>query len=225
MVEPQPEADSGDVAEEAGAVAEEAGAVADHAGTVAADAVAVAEQAGASAGGVIVPKIAGLSALKGLILYGATLTFAGLYAYFIAQIFAASGHPPKFDTALVTAAAGLAGVLGSGFALEIGSPTAKHITNPALKEAVVAARQQSSTRTKRVLTLLRQALSLEPADTDAASWPKTFGIWLYAVVASAVAVTYVVNQHETPSAIKALAVAFAGYVIALISTAYGVVTK
>lgn len=225
MVEPQPDVDAGTVAEEAGAVAEEAGAVAAHADTVAADAGAVAV-AGTAAGGAVVPKIAGLSALKGLILYGATLAFAGLYAYFIAKILAASsGHPPKLDTALVTAAAGLAGVLGSGFALEIGSPTAEHATNPALKTAVAAARKRKGSPRKRALTRLRQALSLEPALTDAASWPKTFGIWVYAVVASAVAVTYVLNQHETPSAIKALAVAFAGYVISLISTAYGLVTK
>jgi hypothetical protein len=46
------------------------------------------------------------------------------------------------------------------------------------------------------------------------------GIWAYAVVASAVAITDVVNQNETPSTIKALAVAFAGYVIALVNAAY-----
>jgi hypothetical protein len=78
---------------------------------------------------------------------------------------------------------------------------------------------------KRTLTRLRQILSLEPADTHAASWPKTFGIWAYAVVAAAVALTYVVNQNQRPNAIKALAVAFAGYVIALINTAYGLATK
>jgi hypothetical protein len=39
--------------------------------------------------------------------------------------------------------------------------------------------------------------------------------------AIAVALTYILNQNETPGTIKALAVAFAGYVIALINTAYG----
>jgi hypothetical protein len=35
-----------------------------------------------------------------------------------------------------------------------------------------------------------------------------------------VAVTYVLNQNETPGTIKALGVAFGGYVIALITAAY-----
>jgi fructoselysine-6-P-deglycase FrlB-like protein len=43
---------------------------------------------------------------------------------------------------------------------------------------------------------------------------------VYAVVASAVAITYVLNQGETPDSIKALAVAFGGYVIALVNAAY-----
>ena len=41
-----------------------------------------------------------------------------------------------------------------------------------------------------------------------------------ALVASAVAITYVLNQNETPGTIKALAVAFGGYVIALMTAAY-----
>jgi hypothetical protein len=45
---------------------------------------------------------------------------------------------------------------------------------------------------------------------DSASWPKTFGIWVYAVIAFAVAVTYVLNQDSTPPAIRAIAVAFGG---------------
>lgn len=67
---------------------------------------------------------------------------------------------------------------------------------------------------------IRQILSIDAGSTKTASWPKTFGIWVYAVVATAVALTYVLNQTETPSAIKALAVAFGGYVIALVNNAY-----
>ena len=171
------------------------------------------------------PKIAGLSTLKGLILYGATLTFAGLYIYFIAKIFgAASGHPPTLNTALVTAAAGLAGVLGSAFALEIGTPTEDRSTNPGLKKAMEAVAKREGTVRSRNLARIRRVLSLEPSDTQDASWPKTFGIWAYAIVAAGVALTYVLNQAETPDTIRALAVAFGGYVIALINTAYGLAT-
>ena len=69
-------------------------------------------------------RIAGLSVLKGLVLFGATLTFAGLYAYFMERIAAApSGTQPTLNTAMVGAAAALAGVLGSAFALAVGVPT------------------------------------------------------------------------------------------------------
>ena len=72
--------------------------------------------------------IGGLSALKGLVLYGAVLTFAGLYIYFIVRISGASRYP-RIDGTLITTAAALAGVLGSAFALEIGTPTEPAATN------------------------------------------------------------------------------------------------
>ena len=161
------------------------------------------------------PGIAGLSALKGLVLYGAVLTFAGLYLYFVVRISAAT-RAPAFGTALTSAAAALAGVLGSAFALEIGVPTDSRSTNQALSQAISQARTPSDRARVRVW----QVFSLERSDAASPSWPKTVGVWLYAIVASAVAVTYVLNQSQTPDAIKALALAFGGYVIALVNAAY-----
>ncbi|MFZ0091322.1 MAG: hypothetical protein WAL63_17565 [Solirubrobacteraceae bacterium] len=164
-----------------------------------------------------VPRIAGLSVLKGLVLYGAILTFAGLYGYFVIKIAGArAGSPPHLDATLVSAAAALSGVLGSAFALEIGTPPAPDDTNRQLDQAI----GQATGAPAKTLTRIWQALSLDPSSTSAASWPKTVGIWVYAGVASAVAITYVLHQHETPDAIKALAVAFGGYVIALVTAAY-----
>jgi len=163
------------------------------------------------------PRIAGLSALKGLVLYGAILTFAALYVDFIVQISTAhSGTTPKLDATLISAAAALAGVLGSTFALEIGTTTPESSTNYNLYQAV----ERASTTKARLAARVWQVLSLEPKTTTSASWPKTFGIWIYALVASAVAITYVLNQNETPGTIKALAVAFGGYVLALVTAAY-----
>jgi hypothetical protein len=159
--------------------------------------------------------IGGLSALKGLVLYGAVLTFAGLHIYFIVRISGASSQP-QIDGALVTTAAALAGVLGSAFALEIGTPTEPASTNRRLRHAADAAEN----RKQMAVTRIWQGLSLEPKRVDSASWPKTFGIWVYAVIAFAVAVTYVLNQDATPPAIKALAIAFGGYVVALVNVAY-----
>jgi hypothetical protein len=159
--------------------------------------------------------IGGLSALKGLVLYGAVLTFAGLHIYFIVRISGASSHP-RIDGTLVTTAAALAGVLGSAFALEIGTPTETAATNRRLRHAADTA----DNRKQRAVTRIWQGLSLEPKQVDSASWPKTFGIWVYAVIAFAVAVTYVLNQDSTPPAIRALAISFGGYVVALVNAAY-----
>jgi hypothetical protein len=168
-------------------------------------------------------RIAGLSVLKGLVVYGATLTFAGLYAYFMEEIVsAASKTPPHLSGAMVSAAAALAGVLGSAFALVLGVPV--RTTNEALARDLAPARGRDDRVDPKLLrpgTRLRRVLSLEPGGTDQASWPQTFGVWVYAAVASAVAIVYALNQSETPQAIKGLAVAFGGYVIALMTAAYG----
>jgi hypothetical protein len=170
-----------------------------------------------------IARIGGLPILKGLILDGATLTFAGLYIHFIVDIFTAkSGVPPTFSSTTVTAAAALAGVLGSAFALVIGNPTDKASTNVSLGSALSKPRD---TRVEQVSVPIRKWLSLEPSSTTAASWPMTFGIWVYAIVGSAVAITYALNQSETPGPIKSLAVVFGGYVIALITAAYGITGK
>jgi hypothetical protein len=163
-------------------------------------------------------RIGGISTLKGLVLYGAIFTFAGLYIYFIVEISkTAAGEHPSFDTALIAAAAALAGVLGSAFALEVGTTTDEGSTNAVLNQTVEAAK---GSVLKQVLPRIWQALSVDPRNVNASSWPKTFGIWVYAIVASAVTITYVLNQSETPDSIKALAVAFGGYVIALVNAAY-----
>jgi hypothetical protein len=169
-----------------------------------------------------IAQIGGLSILKGLVLYGATLTFVGLYVYFMVEISGAqAGKPPTLDASLVSAAAALAGVLGSAFALMIGKPTNEASTNAGLRTAL----DEAKTDKDRALAWIRQVLSLEPSSTEKASWPMTFGIWAYALVASAVAITYILNESETPGTIKTLAVAFAGYVIALITAAYGITSN
>jgi hypothetical protein len=57
----------------------------------------------------VAAQIGGLCVLKGTIIYATTLTFAGLYTYFILEIFQANGKPPTFDPAMVSASAALAG--------------------------------------------------------------------------------------------------------------------
>ncbi len=173
-------------------------------------------------------RIAGLSVLKGLVLYGATLVYAGFYAYFMQQIWSTGTGTAAFDGAMVAAAAALAGVLGSAFALVIGVPA--DATNSGLasdeNQLKENGRWKAETRARdKSRFWTRRLLSLEPGDARSASWPMTFGIWTYALVASAVSITYVLNQSETPKEIKALAIVFGGYVITLVTAAYGAASK
>jgi hypothetical protein len=172
----------------------------------------------------IASRIAGLSILKGLLLYGATLAFAGLYAYFIYRIAnAPTNKPPNLDSAMVATAAALAGVLGSAFALVTG--TSSPVVNPGLKQVLPTLDDPNATTPAKALVRARRVLSFEPGDTNQASWPLTFGIWAYAVIAAGVAAAYILNRGETPPDVKALAIAFAGYVLALVNAAYGLATK
>ena len=172
--------------------------------------------------GAAVPSIIGLPVLKGLILYGAILAFAGLYIYFIVRISGAkAGTPPALDAALVSAAAVLAGILGSAFALEIGVPPDGSSTNRRLNETLRNLKAANSTsRTQRASASIQTILSIDPPSTESPSWPKTVGTWTYAAIASAVTITYVLNQPETPGTIKTLAIAFGGYVVAFLRGVY-----
>jgi hypothetical protein len=165
-----------------------------------------------------VPKIAGISALKGLAIYAATFAFAGLYGYFIYKISTTIRGTAQLDGVLVSAAAALAGVLGSAFALEVGLTTQPGETNQRLAEAWAAKVKADGKPGPRLR--LQKALTLDPTNVECPSWPKTIGIWVYAIVAAAVAITYSLNPSNTPEMIKALAVAFAGYVLALLAMAY-----
>jgi hypothetical protein len=161
-------------------------------------------------------QIGGMSTLRGLIVYGAVLAFAGLFIDFMVVISSArAGTKPSIDATLISAAAALAGVLGSAFALKVGVPPSPAAVNRKL------AAHLSDPASNRVAARIRQAVSLEPSTTTDVSWPLTFGIWVYALVATATLVVYVLNQNETPSSVKALAVVFGGYVIALLNMAYG----
>jgi hypothetical protein len=163
--------------------------------------------------------IAGMSTMRGLMLYGAVLAFAALYIDFIVVISTAKpGFKPTIDATLISAAAALSGVLGSAFALKIGITPSAGAVNKELAAHTARARAKKASA---LAAGIRRALSLEPSDASAKSWPLTFGIWAYAIVASSVVAAYILNQNETPGAVKALAVTFGGYVIALINMAYG----
>jgi len=170
--------------------------------------------------------IGGISTLRGVLVYAAVLTFAALYIKFIVVISDSKPNVmPHIDAALISAAAALAGILGSAFALRVGNPASQTFTNQALAQHLDEAAAGDATKRTRVAAWIHQALSLEASAADAKSWPVTFGMWVYALVASAMAITYIFNQNETPGTVKALAVTFAGYVIALLSHVFAIQTS
>lgn len=161
-------------------------------------------------------QIGGMSTMRGLLVYGAVFVFAGLFIDFMILIITAkTGVKPSINGTLISAAAALSGVLGSAFALKIGVTPSPANVNQNL------ANHLSDPTRNRTAARIRQALSLEPSATNDKSWPLTVGIWVYGFVASATVVVYVLNQNETPSSVKALAVTFGGYVLALLNMAYG----
>src|ERR1700728_4158100 len=89
-------------------------------------------------------QIGGMSTLRGLIVYGAVLAFAGLFIDFMVVISnAKTGTKPPIDATLISAAAALAGVLGSAFALKVGVPP-----SPAAVNRKLAERLKDPTRNK-----------------------------------------------------------------------------
>jgi hypothetical protein len=161
--------------------------------------------------------VVGIKVLQGAILYAAVLTFAVLYVHFIVLISDASGHtPPKIDGTLLGTAAALSGVLGSAFALRMGvNRGAPGPDQQQQQQAPAAGASRVGNRVKRVL-------AFEIGGPSNRNWPLTVGIWTYAAVASAVVIAYALNQDVTPGGVKALAVVFGGYVLALIHAEFGV---
>jgi hypothetical protein len=142
--------------------------------------------------------VGGMNTLRELLVFGFVAAFIVIYGDFVWDIWQAriDGKPaPKFNDGVVSFAGALAGVLGSAFALALG----------------VEKRAQPSP-TGFMASVRKRFLGL--------SISITFGIWAYALVGAAAAVTSFVNLEETPDPIKALSSVFVGYILALASTAF-----
>jgi len=137
-----------------------------------------------------------------ILVLGFVGAFIAVYADFIWEIWRAraNGSPsPEFSEGLVSFAGGLAGILGSAFAVAFSRPDQEERTETANAES-------------RESRIWRRISGL--------SFCVTVGIWAYAVVGGAAAVTALVNLDETPDPIKALSSVFIGYGLALSSTVF-----
>jgi hypothetical protein len=125
---------------------------------------------------------------------GAEVAFAGLFAYVIYETWNAfPGQAPDISGPIQGAAGALAVALAAGYAGALGMPPA------AGKDAFAWFAQ--GTR----------------------NWPEFFlllGVLLYMAVGAACGLTYLANVDETPALLKTVSIAFGGYVIAYLGTAY-----
>ena len=168
-----------------------------------------------------VSRIAGLPILKGLLLYGATATFVAIHLYFVIEIWGATRRSAALQRRAPQ------GRRRTGRRARVGLRTVRRSTDASAgrQPAPRAGRDHEQPEGQEPLRSsasisIRKFLSLEPPNKDSASWPLTGGIWAYACVAGAVAVTYAMNANETPADLRTIAVAFGGYVIALVTAAF-----
>lgn len=132
--------------------------------------------------------------VRSITLLAAELAFVALITSFILQTWQAdSGSPPELSDVQTSAAGALAVVLGAGYAVTLGVPTTAG---------------QRGAGLGAIVDLLRTKLWL------------SLGVLIYMFAGIAVCATYALNELETPGILKTVAVAFGGYVIAYIGTAY-----
>lgn len=136
-----------------------------------------------------------------LTLAAAELAFVGLTVIFVVETWVANGgKAPDLSAVQGSALAGLAVLLGGGFGVVLGA--------------------QGKGGTK--------ALAPDPNQSVAQAVKKAVGertllfagVIIYMFAGFAICVTYALNEAETPSILRTIAVAFAGYVVAFVSTAY-----
>ncbi len=129
-----------------------------------------------------------------LTLAAAELTFVGLVILFLVRTWEAkAGIPPTLSSVETSALGGLAVLLGGGYGVVLGAQGSvgpQDLAGGAVKKAIG----------ERTLLFA--------------------GVIFYMFAGFAICVTYGLNEAETPAVLRTIAIAFAGYVVAYISTAY-----
>jgi hypothetical protein len=136
-----------------------------------------------------------------LTLAAAEVAFVGLAAIFVYETWAASGgESPDLSAVQGSALAGLAVLLGGGFGVVLGAQGQGGAKAMAPDESVTVAQAVKKAVGERTLLFA--------------------GVIIYMLAGFVICATYALNEAETPSILKTIAVAFAGYVVAFVSTAY-----
>jgi hypothetical protein len=139
--------------------------------------------------------------IRMITLGAAEVAFFGLATIFVFETWTASGgDAPDLSTVQGSALAGLAVLLGGGFGVVLGAQGQGGAKALAPDDKVTVAQAVKKAVGERTLLFA--------------------GVIIYMFVGFAICVTYALNEGETPSILKTIAVAFAGYVVAFVSTAY-----
>lgn len=141
-----------------------------------------------------------------LTLAAAELAFVGLTAIFVIETWtAAAGKAPDLSTVQGSALAGLAVLLGGGFGVVLGAQGKGGSGALAPDDNVTVTQAVKKAVGERTLLFA--------------------GVIIYMFAGLVICVTYALNEPETPSVLKTIAIAFAGYVVAFVSTAYQQLTE
>jgi hypothetical protein len=144
-------------------------------------------------------------AIRALTLLAAELAFVGLFVYFVVATWQASGSAPSFSAVQVSAGSALAVALGGGYALFLG-----------VEPKGAALQEWNTLRTEgfwtRFWKFLQYLFTIRPV--------LVLGVLTYFAVCVTICITYAFNEAETPGVLRTVAVAFGGYVIAYIGTAF-----
>jgi hypothetical protein len=137
-----------------------------------------------------------------LTLFGAELGYLGLVSYLIFISWdSKSGVVPGVSDGIIGVVGALATAFGLGYASVLGvQPPSKE--PPQLQGGVV----------RRLFQWLDAVLTVSNL--------LGAGILFYMLAGTALGVTYLANQNESPGVVRTIAVAFGGYVIAYIGKAY-----
>jgi len=136
-----------------------------------------------------------------LTLAAAELAFVGLTVVFVIETWAANGgKAPDISAVQGSALAGLAVLLGGGFGVVLGAQGKGGAKALAPEDDVTVAQAVKKAAGERTLLFA--------------------GVIIYMFAGFVICATYALNEAETPSILKTIAVAFAGYVVAFVSTAY-----
>jgi hypothetical protein len=131
--------------------------------------------------------------IRAVTLIASKVAFAGLFAYVVYATWSApAGSPPTISGPVQGAAAAPAVALAAGYSAALG--------------------MHAQPGTKALEWFTKENLR--------ADWILALGVFVYIAVGAACGLTYLANTDETPGLLRTVAVAFGGYVIAYIGTAY-----